>query len=61
VFIKEKFSRFRHKHPKLLETDIYNKITREWEDLTPEEKERVIRVYQERGLLGGEKEAADAK
>lgn len=50
-FIRQKYLKYRHKFPRLNEEMVFQKIRKEWEQLTPPVKANIYRMYRFRGLL----------
>lgn len=50
-FIRQKYITYRHKFPRLNEVMVFQKIRKEWEQLTPPAKVNIHQMYRFRGIL----------
>jgi hypothetical protein len=44
-FSRQKYNKYKHQYPKMRESEIVNKIIREWGTLDPASKSRLKKVY----------------
>lgn len=44
-FSRQKYNKYRHQFPRMRESELVSKIIKEWEALTPKEKEALYETY----------------
>lgn len=59
LFSSKKYMKYKHQFPRMKETEIVNKIIKQWESMTKEQKLGLKEIYSKREMLDSESEESD--